>query len=219
MEIIYGYRSVFEALKNINRKKFKLFITKNTWEELRHQPLITKYMYINFKSSEEMSHICGNKNHNGIALEIENLYFYKTLPQLKNRILLLSHVTDTGNLGAIMRSAGIFSYDIILSKHSSAPINGTVGKNAAGGLEHVGIHICSSLLQVVRQLKKENYFLVGAIEENTNYPPVNFNKLPDKIILVMGGEDKGIPQSIKEELDFIYTIDGQEGFNVFNVKC
>jgi len=218
MPILYGYRSVVEALKNKNRKKFKLFITKNTYEELRNEPLITKYMYINFKSSEDIAYICGSKNHNGIALEVENLYFPKTLPQLKKRVILLSHVTDTGNLGAIIRSAGIFSYDIILSKHSSAPINGTVGKNSAGGLEYVGIHVCSSLLQVVKQLKKENYFLVGATEKNTNYPAINTNKLPEKILLVMGGEEKGIPQGVMEELDFIYTIEGKEDFNVFNVS-
>lgn len=216
--ILYGYRTVLEALQNKTRKTFKLFITRQKLQDSIKENLIQNYPYINIKTPQELNHMCGGTNHNNIALEVEYLYTSVPLQNLKNSIILLANITDTGNLGAVIRSAGILGYDIILPKNHSAPINSIVGKNAAGGLEHVQIHMCNSLIQTVQYLKKNYYFLVGAMENNDQYLPINLHDLPDKICLVMGGEQEGIPKGVKDELDFAYTIPGNKNFNVFNVS-
>jgi 23S rRNA (guanosine2251-2'-O)-methyltransferase len=218
MKIIYGYRSVCEALKNSSRKTFRLFITEAKLKEIKNIPFLKSYENIEVVNIQQLNHLCGSLNHNSIAIEVKEFYTPKELKKLGNRIILLADVTDTGNLGAIIRSGGILGYDLIFSKNNSAPINGTVAKNAAGGLEHMEIHACNSLLQTCKLLKKDYYFLVGATEKELVSTNINFNNLPDKICLIMGGENTGIPKSIKDELDFVYSVPGKKEFNVFNVS-
>lgn len=217
MPVIYGYRSVLEALRK-NSSTHKLYITKNKLQECESEKVICNYENIHVKDAKEMHTLCATNHHNGIALEVSSFCHFKSLSELGDRIIILAHITDTGNLGAIIRTAAILEYDVILSKNNSAPINSVVAKNAAGGLEYVNIHMCNSLLQTIKQLKKNYYFVVGATEHNNSCTSINLNNKPRKICLVMGGEQTGIPYAIQNELDFTYTIKGRKDFNVYNVS-
>jgi 23S rRNA (guanosine2251-2'-O)-methyltransferase len=221
MEILYGYRSVLEALKNKNRKINKLYISKSKLqEEINNKTIIGGYKNIQIITNEELDYKCKSPHHNSVALEVNSIYNSLPIKELKDYILILDNVTDVGNLGAIIRSAGILGFDLILSRNDNAPINGIVGKNAAGGLEYVNIYICGSLLQVVQQLKKQYYFIVGATEKQKDLPVIGegSKSKPDKIVIVMGGEYKGISASIMKELDFVLNLPGRDDFNVYNVS-
>jgi 23S rRNA (guanosine2251-2'-O)-methyltransferase len=219
MQLIYGYQSVSEILKNPKRKTFNLFITQKKLQELQlniNNVHISNYQKIIFKSHQELNYLCKSENHNGIAIQIEDFFFSIPVDSLKSHIIILVNITDTGNLGAIIRSAAIFQYDIIFSRNNTAPINSQVCKNAAGGLEYTNIHVCGNLLQVIKYLKRKYYFIVGATEKYDT--SINLQNLPDKLCLIMGGENTGIPQGILKELDFIYNIPGYKFFNTFNVS-
>lgn len=221
MEILYGYRCVLEALNNINREKKKLYITKQKLqEEINNKTLIGNYKNIQIVTNGDLDYKCKTPQHNSVALEVISIYNGVTLKELKDQVLLLDNVTDVGNLGAIIRSAAILGFDLVLSRNDNAPINGIVGKNAAGGLEYVNIHVCGSLLQTVQQLKKQYYFIIGASEKQKNIPIIDTNSKskPEKIAIVMGGEFKGISTGIMKELDFILNLPGRENFNVYNVS-
>jgi tRNA G18 (ribose-2'-O)-methylase SpoU len=233
MPILYGYRSVIERLKKIsqdnNSNKYnnnnKLYITKQKLEEEKKKDtIVSHYKNITIISNEDLDIKCRNIHHNSLCLEVENLYTSNSFDKLSNYIIILDNVTDVGNIGSIIRSAGISGWDLILSRNNSAPINSITGKNAAGGLEYINIHICGSLLQTIQQLKKQNYFIVGATEKNfitdniISILSLHINKRPSKIILVMGGENKGISLSIIKELDFVINIPGNKNFNVYNVS-
>lgn len=221
MEILYGYRCVLEALNNINREKKKLYTTKQKLqEEINNKTVIGNYKNIQIVTNGDLDYKCKTPQHNSVALEVTSIYNGVILKELKDQVLLLDNVTDVGNLGAIIRSAAILGFDLVLSRNDNAPINGIVGKNAAGGLEYVNIHVCGSLLQTVQQLKKQYYFIIGASEKQKNIPIIDTNSKskPDKIAIVMGGEYKGISLSIMKELDFILNLPGRENFNVYNVS-
>lgn len=218
MEILYGYRSVMEALKNPNRKKNKLYITKQKLKEEINNKIINNYKNIEIISNEDLTYKCKTSHHNSIGLEVNHIYNQVALKELKDYIIILDNITDVGNLGAIIRSGAILGFDLIISRNNTAPINNVVGKNAAGGLEYVNIHVGGSLLQIIQQLKKNYYFIVGATEKQENLPSINFNSKPNKIVLVMGGEFKGISSSIIKELDFVLNLPGREDFNVYNVS-
>ena len=67
-------------------------------------------------------------------------------------------------------------------------------------------------------IKKQYYFIVGATEKQKNLPNINEKSKPDKIVIVMGGEYKGISTAIMKELDFVLNLPGNEKFNVYNVS-
>jgi 23S rRNA (guanosine2251-2'-O)-methyltransferase len=229
MPILYGYRSVIERLKKLSKEKklnkYKLYITKTKFEEeKKKKTIISEYKNITFITNEELNNKCKSNYHNSVCLEVENLYISVGLDQLSNYIIILDNVTDVGNIGSIIRSCGILKWDLILSRNNSGPINPITTKNAAGGLEYINVHICGSLLQTIQQLKKQNYFVIGATEKNEitknkiNILSLNLNKRPEKIILIMGGENNGISLGIVKQLDFFISIPGNINFNVYNVS-
>ncbi|MCK4835112.1 MAG: RNA methyltransferase [Candidatus Aminicenantes bacterium] len=66
-------------------------------------------------------------------------------------ILILDRLTDTGNLGAIIRTAVAAQVDgIILPSRKSAPINETVLKTSAGSLIHARIVLSKNLANDIR---------------------------------------------------------------------
>lgn len=218
-KIIYGYQAVLIVLKNKYQNLGTLFITKNKYDNKEISSEIKKYRKLQLVSSQELDKICNNINHNGVAIQIQEYFTNKQLTELNNKILVLDGITDSGNLGAIIRSAAVFGYDLILPKHNSATINGAVCKNSAGGIVYVNIHVCDSLLQAIEMLKKRNYFIIGTTEKIVNLPNIyNVKNTPEKIVLIMGSEDQGIRNSLMNTLDLSYTILGNPDFNVLNVS-
>lgn len=222
---LYGYRSVIERLKNQNSKNGLLYITqKKLLEENKKQTIISMYKNIKIVTNDDLYNICKNNQHNSVCLEIEYLFKSVSLDNLSNNIIMLNNVTDVGNLGSIIRSAAINKYDLIISRNGSAPINEITAKNAAGALEHIKIHICGSELQTIQYLKKQYYFTIGATEKSlstisrVDFLSLDYNKRPNKVVLIMGGENQGIAPSIIKELDFVITIPADNNFNVYNVS-
>lgn len=221
-KILYGYQTVKNYIKSRYKSGEKLLITQKKYEQFKKEnielnSLILKNLQI--CTNEELNNICQNPHHNGIAIKVEELIKYFSLDQLGDKIIILDGVTDMGNLGAIIRSAAAFGYDMIIPTHNSAVINGAVCKNSAGGIEYIKIHNCNSLLQTIKNLKKANYFIIAASEKKSNISSiVTVKHMPQKLCIVMGSEDSGIRQSLINEMDYIYTIEGNPEFNVLNVS-
>ena len=80
-------------------------------------------------------------NHQGIVLEIED-YKYSKLDSTYNDnfVVILDHLEDPHNFGAIIRTceaAGVRS--IIIPKDRSVEVNSTVMKVSAGALSNINI--------------------------------------------------------------------------------
>ena len=216
--ILYGYQSVLERLKNKKNTNILYITEKKLTEEIKNKTIISTYTNYKIVTNDYLTLKCKSPYHNSIGLEVDNLYINENLKNLKNHVLILDSITDVGNLGAIIRSCGILSYDLILCRNNTAPINSITSKNAAGGLEYINIHQCGSLIHTIQQLKKLNYFIIGATEKQENIPYVNLKFLPDKLVLIIGGEHIGISKGILKELDFIIKIPGNPNFCVYNAS-
>lgn len=78
-------------------------------------------------------------------------------------LLVLDEITDTNNLGSIIRSAECAGvHGIIIPKRRSATLNATVAKVAAGALEYVMVARVSNLAQTLRDLKKRGVWVIGS---------------------------------------------------------
>ena len=97
-----------------------------------------------------------SENHQGIVIEIED-YVYAPLESAFNEdfVLILDHLEDPHNLGAIIRSAeaaGIKS--IIIPKDRSVSVNDTVIKISAGTINNVKIIRVTNLVDAIKKLQK-----------------------------------------------------------------
>ena len=134
-----------------------------------------------------------------------------------NRMLALDGITDTGNLGAIARSALLLGVEaIILPNDNSARITPATIKASAGAIYKVNIIYLNSLNRFLLELKDADFFsyaLVG--HEATPITSMNFE---GKVCLVIGSEREGIRKSVRNNCDEQVTIPNTGKLDSFNAS-
>lgn len=120
--------------------------------------------------------------------------------------VLLDHLTDPHNVGAIVRSAECFGADaVILPERRSAGINATVRKAAAGAAGHLPIVRVSNINETIRQLKKAGVWVAGADAgpDSVGLSEADFDR---DIAIVIGAEGEGLAQLVRRECDYLVRI-------------
>lgn len=146
--------------------------------------------------------------HQGIILYIPD-YKYKTLEEVLETepqfIVLLDHLEDPHNLGAIIRTCEAAGVDaIIMPKDRQVMINSTVMKTSVGTLDNMNIVAVTNLVQTMNELKKNGFWIVGtALENSVDYREIDYS---GKIGLVIGNEGSGMSRLVSKECDFIAKI-------------
>ena len=124
-------------------------------------------------------------------------------------IVVLDHITDAGNLGAIARSAEVVGASgVVIPNKRSAHVTAATYKSSAGAINHIKCAQVSNIAQTLERLKAEGYWVAGASEE-AHYT-VWEAPLHGKIALVMGNEGEGLSRLTLESCDFLTRLP-QEG--------
>ena len=209
---------------------------RNVFNELKTNPKQIKKVYLSkgFNDREIIDYIKQNKisytttdnksmdkmvegKHQGIII-ITNDYEYKDYKTMyqDNLVVMLDHLEDPHNLGAIIRTceaAGVHS--IIIAKDRGVSVNSTVMKTSAGALEHVNIAMVNNLNKVIDDFKKNDFFVYGADMNGHNYKDINFS---DKVLLIIGNEGKGMSRLVRESCDEIVSIPQYGKINSLNAS-
>lgn len=120
-------------------------------------------------------------------------------------ILLLDEIADPHNLGSIIRTAETAGvHGIILPKRRAAMVNATVSKVSAGAVEHMKIARVNNLTETIRELKKNNIWIVGTDMNTKTY--YDKQDLTGPLAIVIGSEGFGISRLVKENCDFLVKI-------------
>ena len=209
---------------------------KNVFNELRDDVKNIKKVYIanNFSDRDIIDFIKKNNisysfmdikkmdgmvegRHQGIIIEI-NEYEYVDYKEMFNDkvVVMLDHLEDTHNFGAIIRTceaAGVKS--IIIPKDRSVSVNGTVMKTSAGALEHVNIAMVSNLVKVIKDFQNNGFYSYAADMDGENYRDVDF---ADKVLLIIGNEGHGIARLVRDNCDQILAIPQYGKINSLNAS-
>jgi 23S rRNA (guanosine2251-2'-O)-methyltransferase len=139
------------------------------------------------------------KKHQGIVLTCKKWFYFneKDIPYLITQsqttplVLAFDGIQDPHNLGACLRSAYAFGVDwVILPKHNNCLMTAVVQKTSAGTAHLMPMVLATNLRQTLEQLKKEGFWVVGAIKDaKQTVAEVPFN---DPTVLVIGSEQKGL---------------------------
>lgn len=164
--------------------------------------------------------------HQGIVMEVDEVKTYsldELLDSIKDKkqacIVMLDHLEDPHNFGAIIRTSEALGADgIIIPNDRSVGINATVVKTSAGAISYVKIVRVSNLGSAINKLKKNGFWIVGTDMEGDNYEKIDY---ANKNCLVIGNEGKGISKVILKSCDFIASIPMKGKINSLNasVSC
>ncbi|OWZ84508.1 23S rRNA (guanosine(2251)-2'-O)-methyltransferase RlmB [Natranaerobius trueperi] len=226
-ELIIGKNSVKEAIQG-TRKVYKVYVNKELHPKSRNE-LVNSAKKSNITlqqlSREEFEQKVPSGEHQGVAAEVEP-FKYHTLEEVldnaekKNKapfLLILDHLTDPQNLGAILRTADAVAVDgVIIPKRRSVDITPNVIKASSGASEYVPVIKVSNLRQVVSKLKEKWIWVVGAdMDGDTVYYE---SDLKGPLALVMGSEGFGISEKLKNDCDFLVNIPMVGNVNSLNVS-
>lgn len=217
---VYGKNVAKELIKN-QRKIKKAYLYKGMVDSALESELLSLGLNINYLDKNGLNKIA-NGNHQGIVLEISDFKYlsetemFNNLP-LKPFIIILDHVEDPHNFGAIIRTSEAAGVDyIIIPKDRSVKVNSTVMKTSVGALDNVKIVEVTNLNNTIKKLKKKNVWIVGTDMENSvAYDSIDY-KVP--IALVIGSEGFGMSNLVKKNCDFIARIPMYGKINSLNAS-
>lgn len=120
--------------------------------------------------------------------------------------VILDHVTDPHNVGAIIRSAECAGATaVILPERRAAGVNATVRKSSAGAAAFVPIARVANIAQAIRTLKKAGIWVYGAALGEGAKPYTSLDLTGD-VALVIGAEGEGIAPLVRRECDALLEI-------------
>lgn len=151
-----------------------------------------------------------NGLHQGVVIEIDEVKTYLLDDVISHidkeypTIVVLDHLEDPHNFGAIIRTCEALGVDgIIIPNDRSVGINGTVVKTSAGAISHIKIIKVANINTTILKLKEKGYWIVSTDMKGTNYSEIDY-KMP--VCLVIGNEGRGVSKIVIKNADYIACI-------------
>lgn len=149
--------------------------------------------------------------HQGVMLRVRP-YRYAELHDVLERagegpalVIVLDHVTDEGNFGAIVRTAEVVgAAGVVVARARAARVGVGAYKTSAGAVMHLPIAQVSNLANALDELK-EHGFWAGAATEHA-HDVIWDAPLAGRVALVMGSEGSGISRLVREHCDFEFRL-------------
>lgn len=223
--LLFGIHTTLSALKNKNRRCYKLFITKKNKHLFLEEIKKRKNLIVNQVTNEKLNSLLKkNTIHQGCALEVDSLkiinleHFLETKKTPPYILIVMDQITDIRNAGAIIRSAAAFCAKAILipEKHTVSIKDNLLSKTASGALELVTLVKIKNLTHALNILKKHNFWCVG-LDENA-HTTIKQIKTTEYIAIILGSEGSGLRRLTKESCDILAKIPTNPNFPSLNVS-
>ena len=116
-------------------------------------------------------------------------------------VVVLDHVTDQGNFGAIARTAEVVgAAGVVVAKARAASVGVGAYKTSAGAVMHLPIAQVPNLARAIEELQAAGFWACAATEHAEQ--DVWHAPFAGRLALVMGSEGEGISRLVAEKCDF-----------------
>ncbi|MEZ4675551.1 MAG: 23S rRNA (guanosine(2251)-2'-O)-methyltransferase RlmB [Caldilineaceae bacterium] len=220
-ELLYGRRAVLEALRAERRHVYRLWLegqsepqpTGIVGEIVRHAT--AKAVPIRSIKGGLFDKLASqNANPQGVALEVGDYpyaEFDECLACAAERqeppfLLLLDHLQDPQNLGALFRTAEAMGvHGIVIPDRRAAQVTPAVSNASAGAVEHLLVAQVTNLNRTIEELKAANVWVAG-LDNVQNAQPLAKANLQGAIAIVVGSEGSGLSRLTRERCDFLVRL-------------
>lgn len=161
-----------------------------------------------------------NTNHQGIAAMMAP-FDYVALdavlkPEEDQLIVILDHILDPHNFGAIVRSANLCGASaVIFPDRRSASVTAVSMKASAGAMNATAMVKVANLTQAIETLKEAGFWIAAADMDGQPYDKLDWR---GKMALVVGSEGAGVSPNVKKHCDFIASIPNYGTVDSFNAS-
>jgi 23S rRNA (guanosine2251-2'-O)-methyltransferase len=226
--VIPGFHGVMTALDKGRPRIETLWIARGKGSQRSRELLRIakeKGIPVHHKDRADLDRLLPGTAHQGIAALVEK-FEYTDLERIiagatKTRglglIVIADHITDEGNLGALIRTAAFFgAHGLVLPKDRSAQVTGTVLKRSVGAHAHLPVARVVNLGRALDDLNRQGFWIIGAAGEGPE-SIYRFDWTRD-LALVVGREDRGLTHIVRERCHQLVTIPGTGQVDSLNVS-
>ena len=215
--LVYGKNVALEYL-NGNKKIDKIYLQDKFNDYNILNIIKNKNIKIQNLSKIEMDKKV-NGLHQGIILSVPD-YKYASIDELLDKddslIVMLDHLEDPHNFGAIIRSCEAAGVDgIIIPQDRSVEVNATVIKTSVGTTEKMKIIRVTNLVNTIKLLKNNGYWIFGTDMIGSDYTTLDYK---GKTCIICGNEGSGMSKLVKDNCDFIASIPLRGEVNSLNAS-
>ncbi len=202
-------------LKNGVKVK-SVLATKEYYDEFEDLLNLKDIPKLFISSKEDMQKIVGHKIHHNCMMHGVRVK-QTELENLTDNIVMLDEITSSQNVGSIARSmAGLGVESLVLPKFAPHPYGRRALRVSMGYVSHLKYHLYDDIFSTCQALKKMGYKIFAA-EVCEGSTPLWHVKVPQKWVIILGHEGKGISQEVLEICDEIVTIEMQDDVKSLNV--
>lgn len=194
-------KTVYYSTDRAKKEKKELSWLTHRAEELGFEIRLT--------DTEEIDEMATGNTHGGIVAECSDRTLMTTAPEnIKENgfYVMIEGIEDPYNFGYALRSLYAAGADgVILGKRNWMTAAGVVCRASAGASELIDVYSDETFENAVDVFRSKGYKVVCADIENS--VPICEADLSRPILLVIGGEKRGISRSILEKADSIVRIE------------
>ena len=133
-------------------------------------------------------------------------------------VIVLDHVEDPHNLGAVARSAHAAGMTgLVVSSRRSAPLSAAAFKAAAGALENLPVAVVGSIPEALSRLKEFDSWIVG-LDATGEQRLFGLDLLTEPVAVVIGAEGHGLAQLSAKRCDVLVHIPMAPGVESLNAS-
>ena len=213
--LIYAKQPIYYLIENYPNKIKTLYLAKEL-EKKEYSRLMKMGFEVKRIPNEAAQKMCKNASHQGFLAEVED---YKLQPYdfffEKKFVLVLSGVTDVGNIGALVRSAYALGVDAIIACGVKQLPMETILRTSTGALYDMPFAIENNIHDVLNDLKMSGFTTYGADMSGMD---IRETRIDRKKVLVLGSEGEGLTSRVVSKLDCAVSIKMSHAFDSLNVS-
>lgn len=214
---VCGFATVKKLEKNNSDKIHRLYFTKDVaplFGGLCKKMAKRKGIYNQVKA-DELAKLSGTIHHQGVVAMI---YMPEITPldsdvatkwlEKNENALLLDHIGNANNFGAIVRSAAFFGIKniVIPEDETESAITTSSYRIAEGGMEFVNIYSVRSINKILDFLKGKMAIIGTALDAKTPCSEIKTLSAGKPTLIILGNEESGIGEEVKKRCDHLVII-------------
>ena len=220
-DLIYGLRSVVEALRSKRREVYE--VLDSVGDEEVASEAATRSTRLRRVRRERVEELVPDAVHQGVVARV-GPYPYSGLEELlvasDPLIVVLDGVTDPRNLGAVLRAAdGAGASGVVVPKDRAVGVTPVTVKASAGASEHIRVARETNLRRALERMKEAGVWVYAAEDaarvRATVYTDLD---LSGPVVLVLGSEGRGIRRLVREGCDGTLSIPMRGAVSSLNVS-
>ena len=205
---LYGWHPVHEHLRVHSQSFREVYLLPSLQGTKIDQLANQANVPVRYESAAFFDAFTQGGVHQGVAARLVPFPYASlqtVLEQAPDLLLVLDNIVDPRNLGALLRTAeGAGVGGVVLTSTRSATISPLVEKAATGATAYLRICRIENLARSLTILHEQGYWVVGLVPNAT----LSLYQVPvsQKIVLVLGGEEKGIRTLTRRLCDCLVSI-------------